>query len=127
MRARVAAHLLLWGWLGLCDGQNSIGGVVGGRGGLAWRAHREVTTDQGAARGYQHTPPAHYVFLGLPYASPPTHRDRFKVGSVCVYGSDVCRSLSCRLRSGKRRSRRRRVWGRVPDNAYTVVTVPLDY
>lgn len=125
MRVQVVASLLLWVWLGVCGRQNSIGGVVGARGGLAWRAHREVTTNQGAARGYQHTPPAHYAFLGLPYASPPTHRDRFKVGSVCVYVC-VCRSLSWRLRSGKRRPWRRRVWVRVSNNAYTVVTVPLD-
>lgn len=41
--------------------------------------HRDVGTTQGAARGYLGARPPHFAFLGLPYAAPPTLRDRFKV------------------------------------------------
>ncbi|KAI8424692.1 hypothetical protein MSG28_006647 [Choristoneura fumiferana] len=60
-----------------------VGGAGAGAGGGArgWpRAppHRDVLTTQGAARGYLGARPPHFAFLGLPYVSPPTPRDRFK-------------------------------------------------
>ncbi|XP_032521571.2 cholinesterase 2-like isoform X1 [Danaus plexippus] len=40
--------------------------------------HRVVVTTQGSVRGYFAPRPPHYSYLGLPYARPPTHYDRFK-------------------------------------------------
>ncbi|KAJ8714300.1 hypothetical protein PYW08_007920 [Mythimna loreyi] len=52
--------------------------VVQGRPTPVPRAHRDVTTTQGHARGYLAPDPPHFAYFGLPYARPPTRRDRFK-------------------------------------------------
>lgn len=45
------------------------------------RPYRDAATSQGAARGYLASDPPHFAYFGLPYARPPTRRDRFKVRS----------------------------------------------
>ncbi|KAJ8723598.1 hypothetical protein PYW07_007578 [Mythimna separata] len=52
--------------------------VVQARPTPAPRPHRDVATSQGAARGYLAPDSPHFAYFGLPYARPPTRRDRFK-------------------------------------------------
>ncbi|CAH2094936.1 unnamed protein product [Euphydryas editha] len=53
-------------------------GVVGRTPAIPLALYRDVMTTQGTVRGYYAPHPRHYVFLGIPYARPPTRYDRFK-------------------------------------------------
>lgn len=64
-----------------------IGVSVNGRG-FKWlkggRGSKVVYTKYGAVRGWMAEDGDYYAYLGIPYASPPTGRNRFKVSFVLV-------------------------------------------